>query len=70
MKRYDKLAGYRAMLNMTQKDFAELLKVTNQTYSKKENGQIPFKPKEMEILKNYIKETYTDVTIDSIFFCR
>ncbi|MBF0848561.1 helix-turn-helix domain-containing protein [Streptococcus danieliae] len=68
MKRCDKLAGYRAMLKKTQKDFAELIKVTNQTYSKKENGQIPFKPKEMETLKNYIKETYSDVTIDSLFF--
>lgn len=63
-----KLAGYRVMLRKTQKDFAEILGISQQSYNKKENGKIFFNPKEMEIIKNIIKERIPTITMEDIFF--
>lgn len=68
MSRLNELAGYRSKLNKTQKDFANLIGVSNQAYSSKENGRTPFKPNEMKILKEFISQHYPSVTIDILFF--
>ena len=62
LKRLRLLAGY------TQTDIAKMFGVTNQAYSKKEAGHVPFKDSEKVMLMNLIAETSPDETIESVFF--
>lgn len=62
------ILGYRAMIGKTQKQFAELLNISTPAYNRKEKGQVPFKPNEMKILKEFIQKFYPEVTIDGLFF--
>lgn len=57
-----KLKGLRAEHGLTQADLAELLGVTRQTYSEKENGNQPFKADELFIISGYF-----DKPIEEIF---
>ncbi len=64
----NKIAGYRAMLGLTQKDLAKKLKVTSQTYSNKERGIRHFNDKEKVELLNILKKAEPTLTIDNLFF--
>lgn len=64
----NRVAGYRAMLNKSQKDMAEYLSITPQSYSNKERGFRNFNDEEKIKLKELYKMIDPDLTIDTIFF--
>lgn len=65
----NKIAGYRAMLGLTQQQMGERLGIKNkQTYSLKENGKRAFSDKEKELFKKIMLPYFPDITIDDIFF--
>lgn len=66
----NRVAGYRVMLGMKQKDVAEILNLSRQSYCMKENNHIPFKDGEKIILKELFMQIDKGITIDSIFFER
>src|SRR5699024_8756854 len=47
----NKIKGYRNMLNLNQKEMAELLGISKQSYWNKENGKNEFSDKEKIIIK-------------------
>lgn len=62
------LKSYRDAIGMTQAEAAKLLGISRQAYSEKERGKIPFKPREMVILKNKFLSVNSAITIDELFF--
>lgn len=65
----NKVLGYRKMLNKTQREIAELIGVSEQTFRNKEKGKVSFKKEEMVKFKNFLEESgLRDVTIEKIFF--
>lgn len=67
-KKINVIAGYRAMLGLTQEELGELLGMSKQAYSMKERGERKFNDKEKEELKNLLLPYFPDITIDSLFF--
>ena len=65
---YNKVKGYRVMLNEKQSDIAEILHITSQAYSAKERGIRRFTDEEKLVLRDYFQNHFSDVTIDSLFF--
>lgn len=63
-----KIAGYRVMMNMTQKDVADYLSISRQAYSEKERGNVPFNDCEKQLLKKLFVAVDSNVSIDSLFF--
>lgn len=63
MKNNNKLAAYRKLCNLSQKEAAELLNMSNTSYSLKESGKGEFKLSEAKILADYF-----GTTVDDIFF--
>lgn len=63
MKNKNKLAAYRKLCNLSQKEVAELLNMSNTSYSLKESGKNEFKLSEAKILADYF-----GTTVDEIFF--
>lgn len=63
-----RVAGYRRMVNYTQKDMANQLGVSETTYRNKEKGRIPFKDYEMILFQKVMTENNLDVSIVDIFF--
>ena len=66
--KFNKVAGYRTMLGLTQKDIATKLDISSQSYSNKENGKTSFNDREKIILKEIFNEIDKSLTIDTIFF--
>ncbi|MEY8291562.1 transcriptional regulator [Carnobacteriaceae bacterium 52-44] len=64
----NRVAGYRIMLNMNQKDMAGYLGITSQSYSNKERGMRKFSDEEKLKLKELFRKIDSDLTIDAIFF--
>lgn len=66
----NKLVGLRTSIGKTQADFAEMLGITQGTYSKKEklDWEIDFTRSEMKILLNYLKGFFPDLTAEELFF--
>ena len=65
----NKIAGYRAMLGLTQQQMGEKLGIKNkQTYSLKENGKRAFSDNEKELFKKFMLPYFPNITIDDIFF--
>lgn len=66
----NKLVGLRTSIGKTQSDFAQLLGITQGTYSKKEKevGDYEFSKSEIKILTNYLKEFFPNLTVEEIFF--
>ncbi|MDT2864286.1 helix-turn-helix transcriptional regulator [Vagococcus carniphilus] len=58
----------RRFAGLTQTDVAKILKVSLQTYYKKENGKTPFNDDEKIILKELFSKDFPEVTIDELFF--
>lgn len=63
-----KVAGYRKMLGMTQKEMAKKFNISSQAYWQKENGKTSFSDKEKILFKNLLKSIFPNITIDEIFF--
>ncbi|WP_283592809.1 helix-turn-helix transcriptional regulator [Paraclostridium bifermentans] len=63
MKNNNKLAAYRKLCNLSQKEVAILLNMSNTSYSLKESGKKEFKLSEAKILADYF-----GTTVDDIFF--
>lgn len=64
----NRIAGYRRMLGLTQKEMAEKLNISVQAYSKKELGKTPFKDSEKIAFKKMLEPLFPEITIDEIFF--
>lgn len=64
----NKLAGYRTMLGKTQLEMSEILNISRQAYSMKENGKISFNDGEKKIIKELLMPIFPSITIDDIFF--
>lgn len=62
------LAGYRTMLGKTQKDFANILGISTQSYNQKELGKTYFNDKEKKIIKQYIGGTFPEISYEVLFF--
>ena len=64
----NKVAGYRAMLGLSQHEMGKILGMSKQQFSTKERGIYPFSDKEKETMKNYLIRYFPNITIDDIFF--
>lgn len=64
----NKVAGYRKMLGMTQKEMAEEFNISHYSYWRKENGKVPFTDDEKKHFKELLKPNFPTITIDDIFF--
>lgn len=64
----NKVAGYRAMLGMSQKEIATYLGITSQSYSNKETGKRYFNDKEKVKIKELFNRIDETLKIDDIFF--
>lgn len=62
------LAGARLGAKVKKKKLAEIIEITPQAYTKKEEGVTPFKDYEMLKIYEYLKPFYKDLTIDYLFF--
>lgn len=67
-KRLNKIAGYRAMLNLKTKHFAEMFEISIPAYRLKEKGEVPFKDNEKIILVKFFKDNGIDTNIEDLFF--
>ena len=67
-KGINKMAGYRAMIEMTQKQIADYLGILPQSYSNKERGEVAFKDEEKVKIKELLNPYFPGITIDEIFF--
>lgn len=68
MGKLNKVAGYRAMLELTQEEFGGKLRMSKQLYSRKERGQISFNDYEKTEIKKLLTPYFPNITIDEIFF--
>lgn len=64
----NKLAGYRRMLGMTQKQMADEFGISKQAYYLKEKGNTAFSDSEKLQFKEMLKPIFPHITIDEIFF--
>lgn len=64
----NKVAGYRKMLGLTQKQIADKFDISTQSYWQKEKGKVPFSDNEKMIFKALLKSIFPNITIDEIFF--
>lgn len=63
-----RVKGYRVMLGLTQKEMADVLGLSAQSYYLKENGRVKFTYDEMRVFRDMVQTIMPDVTIDDIFF--
>lgn len=63
-----RVKGYRVMLGLTQKEMADVLGLSAQSYYLKENGRVKFTYDEMRVFRDRVRMIMPDVTIDDIFF--
>ncbi|HEM6303527.1 TPA: transcriptional regulator [Streptococcus suis] len=63
-----KLKGYRVMLGMTQKNMADKLEISLQSYNNKETGKTSFTDRERLIIREQVREIKPDITIDELFY--
>lgn len=69
MKGNSGVRRYRVMLGYSQKDMADVFKISTQAYSKKERGLTRFTSEEMKTIKTLVnRDVDPSATIDSIFF--
>ena len=61
------LIGYRKMLELTQADMANELKMSTRWYIKKELGQKDFSQTEIENIMKLLKVNRPSLTIDEVF---
>ena len=63
----NKVKAFREALNKNQSEMANLLKISQGTYCKKERQQ-KFSDTEKITLTNFFKKNFPDETLESIFF--
>ena len=63
-----RIVGYRKMLGLNQKEMAEKLNISVQSYSKKELGKTAFKDTEKVLIKKMLEPIFPQITIDEIFY--
>lgn len=68
ISKLDKITGYRRMLNLTQKDMANLLGISLSAYNKRENGYIDFSDKQKIIICDIITRYFPNENMESLFF--
>jgi ps3 protein 14-like transcriptional regulator len=68
ISKLDKITGYRRMLNLTQKDMANLLGISLSAYNKRENGYIDFSDKQKIIIRDIITRYFPNENMESLFF--
>lgn len=56
------------MLGKTQKEMANILNISSQSYHNKENGSVEFRDSEKIVFKNLVKEHFPNITLEDIFF--
>jgi len=66
--RVNKIQMYRKAIKKTQKDFAEILKLSLDGYSKKERGLSEFTESEIKELLKLFKSYDDKLTVEDIFF--
>lgn len=65
----NKLLGLRKSIKKTQKEFADLIGVSQPTYSKKEkSNNDKFSKSEMQIILDYLKDFFPGITAEDVFF--
>ncbi|SEI59085.1 DNA-binding transcriptional regulator, XRE-family HTH domain [Alkalibacterium gilvum] len=64
----NKVRGYRTMGGYNQKQLADILEITPQSLSAKENGRRSFNDFEKVLLLDLFKEIEPELTIDKLFF--
>lgn len=64
----NKIKGYRTMLGLTQKEMAERLNISPQSYYNKENGNVAFKDSEKMQIKEMLLPLFPNITLENIFF--
>lgn len=68
VKELNKVAGYRTMIGLSQKEMARHLDISPQSYSNKERGYRPFSDHEKIKIKELFSKSINNLTIDSLFF--
>lgn len=63
-----RVKGYRVMLGLTQKEMADVLGISAQSYYLKETGQVRFTHDEMRVFRDKLRGILPEVTVDDIFF--
>lgn len=63
-----KLRGYRVMLGLTQRQMADKLNISLQSYNNKETKKTPFNDKERLAIKSMVSVIKPDITIDELFY--
>ena len=66
-KRYNMLAGYRTILDMTQEQMGNIINRSKPSYCKRENGDQEFKYSEMELILAKVNEKYPLMTMFELF---
>ena len=61
----EKLIRLRKVYNVTQKELAEYLKITDRTYQNKESGKTAFSSDQMFALAMYFKKPIEDIFLPS-----
>lgn len=64
----NKVAGYRKMLSLTQKQMAEYLGISEGQYRVKENGKYDFSQSEMKIFFEVTSKRIKNIGLEDIFF--
>ena len=59
---------YRKILGLTQKEMAQKIGMSEQSYWNKENGRRDFNDREKQIVRDVFKQFFPDITVDDIFF--
>lgn len=67
-RQINKMAGYRGNLGMTQRQMADYLGITPQSYSNKERKETAFNDAEKKKIKELLNSYFPSITIDEIFF--
>lgn len=63
-----KLRGYRVMIGKTQRQMAQVLGISVQSYNNKETGKTAFNDRERIAIKKMVAEIKPDITIDELFY--
>lgn len=59
---------YRKQLGLTQREMAEIIGITEQSYWNKENERRKFTDEEKVKVRDYLRRYVPNVTVDHIFF--
>ena len=64
---FPELHKLMALLDLKQKDLAKIAGTSQQAMSKKLSGKTDLKRREMQKIKEYIRQYYPEITVDQIF---